>query len=58
LNLNEAIEEVVILTQGELRKNEVALRLELAADLLSVLGDRVQLQWVVVNLILNGMARP
>jgi PAS domain S-box-containing protein len=55
LNLNEAIEEVVVLTQSELWKNKVSLRLELAADLPSVMGDRVQLQQVVVNLILNSI---
>ena len=55
LNLNEAIEEVVILTQSELRRNKVVLRLELAADLPSVMGDRVQLQQVVVNLIVNAI---
>ena len=55
LNLNEAIEEVVVLTQSELWRNKVALRLELAADLPSVMGDRVQLQQVVVNLILNSI---
>jgi C4-dicarboxylate-specific signal transduction histidine kinase len=55
LNINEAIEEVVIFTQSEVRRNKVALRVELAADLPSVMGDRVQLQQVVVNLILNAI---
>jgi PAS domain S-box-containing protein len=55
LNINETIEEVVMLTQSEVRRNKVALRLELAADLPRVLGDRVQLQQVVVNLILNAI---
>ena len=55
LDINEAIEEVVILTQSEARRNKVALRTELAADLPPVLGDRVQLQQVVVNLILNAI---
>ncbi len=55
LNINETIEEVVLLTQSEVRRNKVALRLELAADLPSVMGDRVQLQQVVVNLILNAI---
>jgi PAS domain S-box-containing protein len=55
LNLNQAIEEVVVLTQSELRRNKVALRLELATDLPLVMGDRVQLQQVVVNLILNSI---
>ena len=53
--MNEAIEEVVILTQSEVRRNKVALRMELASDLPSVMGDRVQLQQVVVNLILNAI---
>ena len=55
LDINEAIKEVVILTQSEVRRNKVALRMELAADLPPVMGDRVQLQQVVVNLILNGI---
>src|SRR5260221_13606502 len=55
LDINEAIEEVVILTQSEVRRNKVVLRTELAADLPSVMGDRVQLQQVMVNLILNAI---
>jgi predicted ATPase/signal transduction histidine kinase/GAF domain-containing protein len=55
LNINEAIEEVVILTQSEVRRNNVALQMELAANLAPVMGDRVQLQQVVVNLILNAI---
>jgi PAS domain S-box-containing protein len=55
LDINEAIEEVVILTQSEVRRNKVALRMELGADLPPVTGDRVQLQQVVVNLILNAI---
>ncbi|MFY9987225.1 MAG: ATP-binding protein [Chthoniobacterales bacterium] len=55
LDLNEAIEEVVTLTQGEARRNNLVLRTELAADLPPVMGDRVQLQQVVVNLILNAI---
>jgi PAS domain S-box-containing protein len=55
LDLNEAIEEVVILTQSEARRHNLALRTQLAADLPPVMGDRVQLQQVVVNLILNAI---
>ena len=55
LDINQAIEEVAILTQGEVRKNKVVLRMELAAYLPSITGDRVQLQQVVLNLILNGV---
>jgi PAS domain S-box-containing protein len=55
LDLNEAIEEAVILTQSEARRNNLALRTELATDLPLVMGDRVQLEQVVVNLILNAI---
>ena len=55
LDINDAIEEVVTLTLSEARRNKVALRMELATDLPAVMGDRVQLQQVVVNLILNGI---
>ena len=55
LNINEAIEEVVILTQGEAQRNKVALRTKLAANLPSVMADRIEIQQVVMNLILNGI---
>jgi PAS domain S-box-containing protein len=55
LDINEAIAEVVILTQSEVRRNKATLRVEPAADLPPVMGDRVQLQQVVMNLILNGI---
>ena len=55
LDMNDAIQEVVALAQGEVRRNRVALHLELAGDLPPVLGDRVQLQQVVLNLIMNGI---
>jgi PAS domain S-box-containing protein len=55
LNINEAIEEVVRLTQGEARRNKVTLQVELAANVPSVMADRVQIQQVVMNLILNGI---
>ena len=55
MDLNAAIQDVVALTQGEVRRNGVLLRTELAGDLPPVLGDRVQLQQVVLNLVLNGI---
>jgi PAS domain S-box-containing protein len=55
LDLNEAIEEVITLTETEASRKKVALRTELAADLPPIMGDRVQLQQVVVNLILNAI---
>jgi PAS domain S-box-containing protein len=54
LDLNDAVAEVVALSQGDLQRNRVALRLELADDLPPVVGDRIQLQQVVVNLLLNA----
>jgi signal transduction histidine kinase len=55
LNVNEAIEEVVLLTRGEGRRNQVAFQLEIAENLPLVMADRVQIQQVVMNLILNGI---
>src|SRR5260370_14163015 len=55
LDMNEAIEEVLALAQGEVRTKRVALRTDLATRLPPVLGDRVQLQHVVLNLIMNGI---
>ena len=55
LDINDTIEEVVILMQSEVRRNKVALRTELATDLPAVMGDRVQLQQVLMNLLLNGI---
>jgi len=55
LDMNEAIREVMALAQDELRKNRVAVRTEFAPDLAPVVGDRVQLQQVVLNLVMNGI---
>ena len=55
LDLNEAVQEVLALTEGEVRRHGVVLRRELAADLPPVLGDRVQLQQVALNLVMNGI---
>ena len=53
-DLNEAAKEVVALSVSELQGNRVILHSDLAADLPSVLGDRVQIQQVILNLIRNG----
>jgi PAS domain S-box-containing protein len=55
LDLNEAIREVVDMTRSEMDKRGVRLRLDLAIELPPIVGDRVQLQQVMVNLILNAM---
>jgi PAS domain S-box-containing protein len=54
LDLNEATREVVALSLSELQRNRVILRTELADDLPRVQGDRVQLQQVILNLLLNA----
>jgi signal transduction histidine kinase len=54
LNVNEIIQEVIALASTELSKSAIHLRTALAADLPPVLGDRVQLQQVLLNLILNA----
>jgi C4-dicarboxylate-specific signal transduction histidine kinase len=55
VDLNDAIQEVLALIEPEARRHEVLLRAELAADLLPVHGDRVQLQQVLLNLTMNGI---
>ena len=54
LDLNEATREVLALSLAELRRNRVTLRTELADGLPPVQGDRVQLQQVILNLLLNA----
>jgi PAS domain S-box-containing protein len=53
-DLNEAAREVIALSESELQRNGVIPRLDLAAGLPSVLGDRIQIQQVILNLIRNG----
>jgi signal transduction histidine kinase len=53
--MNHAIQEVAALAHGEVGRNGVGLRLELGADVPPVLGDRVQLQQVILNLVMNGV---
>jgi signal transduction histidine kinase len=54
VDLNEAVREVLALTWSELQRGGVILRAELADALPPVMGDRVQLQQVVLNLLLNA----
>jgi PAS domain S-box-containing protein len=55
LDLNETIREILALIRDEAKKKGVITRTELADDLSPVSGDRVQLQQVLLNLIMNGM---
>jgi PAS domain S-box-containing protein len=55
LNIDETIREVLALTQGEMQRQGVVLRTDLAVGDQPVMGDRVQLQQVLLNLILNGI---
>jgi PAS domain S-box-containing protein len=54
LDLNEITREAVALSLGELERNKVIVRMELAGELPPVQGDRVQLQQVILNLFLNA----
>jgi C4-dicarboxylate-specific signal transduction histidine kinase len=55
VDVNEVIGEMVVLLRGEAMRYSISLRTELAAELPSVLGDRVQLQQVMMNLMTNGI---
>jgi C4-dicarboxylate-specific signal transduction histidine kinase len=55
VELNDAIEEVIALVRGELSKHRVSVQMQLAEGLSPVHGDRVQLQQVMLNLILNAI---
>lgn len=54
LDLNEAAREVIALSLGRLQRDQVILRQELTDDLPVVTGDRVQVQQVILNLVLNA----
>ena len=55
LEINETVLEVIALTRAEVLKNGVSVRTQLAEDLPHVHGDRVQLQQVLLNLIINAI---
>ena len=53
-DMNETIREALDLARSELSRNGIALHLELAAGLAPVRGDRIQVQQVILNLVING----
>jgi signal transduction histidine kinase len=55
LSVNEIIREVLSLTHNELERETVTLRTQLANDLPAVVADRVELQQVVMNLVINAI---
>jgi PAS domain S-box-containing protein len=55
LNINETVLEVIALTHGEVGKHGVSVQTSLAEGLPSIQADRVQLQQVIVNLIMNAI---
>ena len=55
LDINDVVKEVIALVQGELVSHRVSLRMEFAPALPVVPADRVQLQQVMINLVMNGI---
>jgi PAS domain S-box-containing protein len=55
LDVNDVVRETIALVQRELISHQVSSRTELASPLPMVLGDRVQLQQVIINLVMNGI---
>jgi PAS domain S-box-containing protein len=54
LDVNDVVRETIPLVQRGLISHQVSLRMELAPALPMILGDRVQLQQVIINLVMNG----
>jgi PAS domain S-box-containing protein len=54
LDINEVAQEAIDLARAELVRNDVMVRVDLSAGLPPVRGDRIQLQQVILNLIMNG----
>jgi len=55
LEINEAVLEVIGLTRNEMAKNGISVRTQLTEALPAIQGDRVQLQQVILNLLINAM---
>jgi C4-dicarboxylate-specific signal transduction histidine kinase len=55
IDLNETIHEVIVLSQSEMEKRKIVLQLHLDPDLPRIIGDRMQLQQVMLHLIRNSI---
>jgi PAS domain S-box-containing protein len=55
LDLNETIGEVLVMVRSEVQRNRVLLQTKLANDLPLILGDKIQLQQVILNLLMNAI---
>jgi signal transduction histidine kinase len=55
LDLNQAIGEVIAMARSEMTQNRVSLETQLANDLPFILGDRIQLEQVILNLLINAI---
>jgi C4-dicarboxylate-specific signal transduction histidine kinase len=55
LDINEVIQEVAVLMRNEVTRKRISLRVDLASNLPPVFGDRVQLQQVLINLMMNAI---
>ncbi len=55
VDVNEVIREMIVLLSGEAARYSISVRMELGEDLPQVMGDRVQLQQVVMNLVMNSV---
>jgi PAS domain S-box-containing protein len=55
LNINDVVDEVLTFTRDELQSKDISILRDLRPDVPLVMGDRVQLQQVVLNLVMNGI---
>ena len=55
LDLNQVVREAVALVQREMASHAVSVRMELTSSLPRIFGDRIQLQQVLINLVMNGI---
>ena len=55
VDVNAVIREMIVILRGEATRYSISFRTELAVDIPQVMGDRVQLQQVLMNLMLNGI---